>query len=294
MNRNQTVAVLGAGGTMGSEMARNIARAGMTVRAWNRTRNKAEPLAGEGATVLDSPAEAAEGADVVLTMLDDADAVLDAVKSALPGIGDNSIWLQMSTIGEQGTERCISLAREHRLPFVDAPVLGTKQPAHEGKLVVLASGRAELRDRVQPVFDAVGQRTMWVGPEGSGSRLKLATNMWVLAVTEGCAEAVAFTEGMGLDPALLLEVIRGGPLDSPYLQMKGKAMIERRFEPQFRLRLAAKDGRLMEAAAARRHLDLPLMRCVVQRMEQGAREHPDADFSATYLTSAPITARAPA
>lgn len=284
------VAVLGAGGSMGSGMARNIARAGIGVRAWNRTKEKAEPLAADGAEVLPSPAEAAEGADVVLTMLPDAQAVLETVESARPGIGGDAIWLQMSTIGEQGTERCAQFAREHGLAFVDAPVLGTTQPAQEGKLVVLASGPQQLRDRVQPVLDAVGRRTMWAGPAGCGSRLKLAANLWVLTVTEGVAEAVAFTEGMGLDPALLIEAISGGPLDSPYFQLKSNAITERRFEPQFKLKLAAKDARLMEQAMAQHHLDLPLVTAIAQRLAEGAREHPDKDMSASYLTSAPATA----
>jgi 3-hydroxyisobutyrate dehydrogenase len=94
------VAVLGAGGSMGSGLARNIAHAGMGVRAWNRTRAKAEPLADDGAVVAGSPAEAAEGADVVLTMLPDADAVLEAMESALPGADKDAVWLQMSTLGE--------------------------------------------------------------------------------------------------------------------------------------------------------------------------------------------------
>lgn len=190
------VAVLGAGSSMGSGMARNIARAGIGLRAWNRTRDKAEPLADDGVNVLDSPAEAVDGADIILTMLADPEAVLESMEAALPGLGDGAIWLQMSTIGEQGTERCMQFAQRHGLAFVDAPVLGTKQPAQDGKLVVMASGPDELRSRVQPVFDAVGRRTMWIGPAGTGSRLKLATNIWVLTVTEGCAEAIAFTEGM--------------------------------------------------------------------------------------------------
>ena len=281
------VAVLGAGSSMGSGIARNVARAGIGLRAWNRTREKAAPLADDGAEVLDSPAEAAKGADVILTMLADADAVLDCVQSALPGFADDAIWLQMSTIGEQGTERCKQFASDHGLKFVDAPVLGTTQPAQEGKLVVLASGPDELRDRVQPVFDAVGQRTMWVGPAGKASQLKLATNIWVLTVTEGVAEAIAFTDGMGLDPRLLVEAISGGPLDSPYFQMKSKAIIGRDFKAQFKLKLAAKDGSLMEEAMRQHHLDLPLVTAVAQQMAKAAEENPDKDMSATYLASAP-------
>jgi 3-hydroxyisobutyrate dehydrogenase len=284
------VAVLGAGGSMGFGMARNIVRAGIGVRAWNRTLAKAEPLADDGAEVLGSPAQAAEGADVIVTMLADAQTVLEAMESALPGAGDQAIWLQMSTIGEEGTERCAQLARSRGIAFVDAPVLGTRQPAADGKLVVLASGPDELRDRVQPVLDAVGQRTMWLGPAGSGSRLKLATNMWVLTVTEGCAEALAFTEGLGLDPAQLVEAISGGPLDSPYFQLKSKAITSRDFDPQFKLKLAAKDAQLMEQAAQNHDLDLPLVTAIAGRLAEAARQNPDKDTSASYLTSAPVKA----
>jgi 3-hydroxyisobutyrate dehydrogenase len=237
-----SVAVLGAGGTMGLPMARNIARAGMDVRAWNRTREKAEPLADDGAQIFDSPAEAADGADVILTMLADADAVIDSMggdDGALARAGGSAVWLQMSTIGEAGTERCVQLANEHEVDFVDSPVLGTKDPAEQGKLVAMASGADKLRDRVQPILDAVGQRTMWIGEEpGLASRLKVVTNNWILTVVEGTAETIALAEASGLDPALFLEAVGGGPLDLPYLQMKGKAIAERSFEPSFSLKLA--------------------------------------------------------
>jgi 3-hydroxyisobutyrate dehydrogenase len=128
---------------------------------------------------------------------------------------------------------------------------------------------------------------MWVGPAGLGSRLKLATNLWVLTVTEGCAEAVAFTEGMGLDPGLLVEAISGGPLDSPYFQLKTKAITGRSFEPQFKLGLAAKDAALMEDAMQQHHLNLPLVTAIARQLARGAADNPDQDTSASYLTSAP-------
>jgi 3-hydroxyisobutyrate dehydrogenase len=286
----QPVAVLGAGGIMGLPMARNLARAGFKVRAWNRSRAKAEPLAADGVAIADTPAEAADGAGIVLTMLADADAVLAATEGehgALSGPGIPGIWLQMSTIGEAGTDSCAELARRRGIAFVDAPVLGTRQPADEGKLVVLASGPAGLREPLRPLFDAVGHRTLWVGEAGAGSRLKLVTNSWVLMVVEGGAEAIALAEGLGLDPALLFEALRGGTLDLPYLQIKGRAMTERNFEPSFSLTLAAKDAGLVHDAAARHGLDLPVVAAVRERLEQGAREHGAKDFSATYLTSAP-------
>ena len=288
MTRSGSVAVLGAGGRMGLGMATNIAQAGLQLLAWNRTREKAEPLTGYGARVFDTPAQAAAGADTLVTMLVDGDGVIAAMQGddgALAQVGEDCVWVQMSTIGERATERCIELAREHSLGFVDAPVLGTQQPAAEGKLVVMASGPENLRERVQPVFDAVGRRTMWVGEAGAGSRLKLVTNGWLVAVVEGAAETVALAEGLGLDPALFLGAIEDGPLDGPYLRMKTQAMIDGDFSPAFALRLATKDAMLASQAARERGLDLPVLEAIAQRMREAVPEHGDEDVSATYLSS---------
>ena len=277
---------------MGLAMARNLARAGFDVHAWNRTRAKAESLEADGARVFDSPAQAADGADVLLTMLSDADAVIDAVEDVLPSVREGTVWLQMSTIGEVGTERCAELAGAHALTLFDAPVLGTRQPAEQGKLIILASGPQDddgVKETVQSIFDVVGQKTMWLGDAGDGTRLKLVVNGWVLTVVEGGAETIALAEGLGLDPALLFEAIEGGALDLPYLRMKGKAIAERDFEPSFRLTLAAKDARLIEESAQRRDLDVPLFSTIRRRLAEGAKDHGDKDMSATYWTSAPRT-----
>lgn len=290
MANKQTIAVLGAGGTMGLPIARNLVRAGFPVRAWNRSREKVESLAADGVQISGSPDDAARRADVVLTMLADADAVLESTRAALEEEpAEGAVWLQMSTIGEQGTERCLALAEERGLAFVDAPVLGTKQPAEEAKLVIMAAGPRELRPRLEPIFDAIGQRTIWLDEVGSATRLKVAVNSWILSVVEGAAETLALAEGMGLDPRLVLEAVSGGTLDLPYLQMKGKAIIERDFEPSFKLALAAKDAALVEESAERHGLDLPLARTIRDRLSQGVAEHGDADMAATYLTSAPAS-----
>src|SRR5579859_5345396 len=276
MSNQDTIAVLGAGGMMGLPMARNLAQAGFTVRAWNRTREKAQPLREHGVSVVESPAEAAQGAELLLSMLSDADAVLEAVGQALSPAGRQpDLWLQMSTIGEEGTERCLALAQERGLDFVDAPVLGTRAPAEQGKLVILASGPSRSRERLESLFAALGQRTLWVGEAGGGTRLKIALNTWVLTVVEGAAEMLALAEGMGVDPNLVLDALGGGPLDLPYLQMKGKAILERDFAPSFRLALAAKDAGLAERSARARELDLPLVSALRRRFEQAAAEHGD-------------------
>jgi 3-hydroxyisobutyrate dehydrogenase len=289
MSTQKLITVLGAGSTMGLPMARNLAGAGYEVRGWNRTRDKAGPLVQDGVEVFDSAAQAADGADVLLTMLSDADAVIDAVRHALPSVPEGTVWLQMSTIGEIGAERCAEIAGAGGVTLFDAPVLGTKQPAEQGKLVILASGPddAAARASVQPIFDVLGQRTMWLGAVGDGTRLKLVANAWVLTVVEGGAETIALAEGLGLDPALLFEAIDGGALDLPYLRLKGKAISERNFEPSFRLTLAAKDARLIEESAQRRDIDVPLFSTIRRRLAEGAKDHGDEDMSATYWTSAP-------
>ena len=302
----ETIAVLGAGGTMGFPIARNIARAGLPTRVWNRSSAKAEPLTADGAYLARTPKDAASGAGIVLTMLADEDAVIGAMDgpegalAAMRGTiqenanhaGDrhgphHALWIQMSTIGEAATRRCAELANRCGVGFVDAPVLGTRQPAEEGKLVVLESGPEEARLRLQPVFDAIGQRTIRAGKAGAGSRLKLVTNSWVLAVVEAAAETIALAEGLDLDPGLFFAAVEGGTLDLPYLRIKGKAITERDFTPAFRLALAAKDADLVRCAAQERDLDLPLIEAIARRFAEAAKEHGDKDFSATYLVSTP-------
>jgi len=283
MSSKDTVAVLGTG-IMGAPMARNLLVAGFPVRAWNRTAEKAAPLGEAGAVVAGSPGEAGAGAAIVLTMLTDADAVLETAADALDGA---QVWVQMSTVGIDGAERCAALAAERGVALVDAPVLGSRRPAEEGTLVVLASGPEDVRDRIDPLFDAVAARTWWLGEAGSGQRLKLVANTWVLALVEGLAETLLLAEGLGVAPQSFLDVIAGGPLDCGYAQLKGKGMIERSFPPAFPLRHAAKDLRLVEEAAGRHELDVPLIDAVAVRFAQGVEAgHGDLDMSATFLTGA--------
>ena len=256
------VALLGTG-TMGAGMARNLLAAGHEVRAWNRTRERAEAIV--GASVLDTPAEACGGAEVVITMLADA----DAVEAAMDGVElDGAVWAQMSTIGVEATER---LARD---TFVDAPVLGSRPGAEAGELIVLASGPFE---RCRPVLEAVGE-IVDLGPQpGAGTRMKLVLNHWVIALVEGLAETVLLAERLGLDPQAFLDVIDGGPMGPAYAKLKGTNMVERRYDPNFSLKLARKDADLITAAAD----DLPLARLISERMGRAIEAgHGDEDFSA--------------
>jgi 3-hydroxyisobutyrate dehydrogenase len=283
-----TVAFLGTG-IMGFPMARNLAAAGFDVRAWNRTRGKAEPLAEHGVTVVDTPAEAAEGADVLVTMLAAADAVAESVRD----VRDVPVWAQMSTVGLQATERLTALADEHGMAYVDAPVLGTKKPAEDAQLVVLAAGPAHLRDRLDPIFAAVGREKRWLGDTpGAATRLKVVLNHWILGLTENIGETLAFSRALGVDPALVLGTVEGGAMDSPYLQMKGRAILEEAFDPSFPLRLAVKDADLVLEASREAGIDLPLIEVVRRQFERAVElGHADEDMAATYFaTSASVAA----
>jgi 3-hydroxyisobutyrate dehydrogenase len=284
---DQVVALLGAGSTIGRGMAGNLLAAGFGLRAWNRTEAKIADLGElDGVALCSSPREAAAGADVVLTMLSDGDAVLAAMGGpggALAGADESAVWLQMSTVGIEATTRCAELAAEAGVRFVDAPVLGTKKPAEEGQLVILASGPNEAEAVLGPLFDAVGKRTLRVGEAGAGSRLKVAVNSWIVSVVEGTAEMLALAEAIGVEPKLTMEAIADGPLDLPYLRLKAKAMLDRDFTPSFRLALAAKDAGLAVAAAEEAGLELPALEAIHQRMSAAATDHGEEDLAAVYL-----------
>lgn len=278
-----TVAVLGTG-TIGEPVARNLLGAGLGVRVWNRTREKAEPLALDGAEVCNSAAEAAAGAGLVLTLLADADATAETVEEV--EFDDAAVWIQSATVGVDGAERLAELAQEKGVAFVDAPVLGTRKPAEEGKLVVLAAGPDDALDRCEPLFDAMGAQTGRLGPVPNGSKLKMVTNLWLLAVTEGAAEAIALAEGLGLDPREFLATMEGSQIDTPYLHLKGEAMIDGELDPSFRLELAAKDASLVLEAAARAGVDARVGKAVQEAFERGVElGHGDEDMAAVYFAA---------
>ncbi|MFF4833102.1 NAD(P)-dependent oxidoreductase [Streptomyces sp. NPDC001315] len=289
MTDKRTVSVLGTG-IMGAAMARNLARAGHTVRAWNRSRDKAEPLAADGAHIAGTPAEAVQGADVVLTMLYDGPTTLDVMRQAAPALRPGAAWAQSTTAGVEAIGELAAFAREHGLHFYDAPVLGTRQPAEAGQLTVLAAGPAEARDVVTPVFDAVGAHTVWTGEDGaagSATRLKLVANSWVLAATAAAGEVLALSKALGVAPQSFFDLIAGGPLDMGYLRAKAQLVLDDRLSPpQFAVATAAKDARLIVEAGARDGVRLDVAAASAERLERAAAQgHADEDMAAAYFAS---------
>lgn len=288
MADNTSVAVLGTG-IMGAAMARNLCRAGLDVRVWNRTRSKAEPLSAVGARVTGTPAEAVEDADVILTMLYDGAAVIDTMNDALASLRPGAVWLQCTTAGTEAVGTLAGLARTHGLVFVDAPVLGTRAPAEKGELTVLVAGPESARGVLTPVLEAIGTKTVWVGDDGAkgaATRLKLVCNSWVLTLTHGTAEALALATGLGVDPARFLDAVGGGSLDCGYLHLKAQAILAGDYTPSFSVTTAAKDARLIVDAGRSAGVRLDVAAAGGERFRRAeGLGHGDDDMAASYFAS---------
>jgi 3-hydroxyisobutyrate dehydrogenase len=274
-----TLAVLGTG-IMGAAMARNWLKAGRQVRVWNRTRANAEPLAADGAVVAGSPAEAVAGAEAVVTVLFDAAAVAGVMRAAAPGLAPGTLWLQLSTVGADGADELAGLARELGLVYVDAPVLGTRGPAEQGKLTVLASGPEEVRGRVEELAAPIAAKVTWLGEAGRGSRAKLVVNSWVVSATAALAQSAALADALGVD---FLPLITGGPLDWPYAQVKYPLMRRRGYPAAFPAEGAAKDARLVGELAAAVGVDSSVVDAARELLDEAvARGLGEDDMAAVY------------
>jgi 3-hydroxyisobutyrate dehydrogenase len=266
---SQTISVLGTG-MMGTPLARNLLRAGYSVRVWNRTSAKMEALAGLGATRCSTPAEAVRGAEFVLTMLADGmvtEQVMTGSDGGLETMAPGSVWLQMGTMGFSACIHLAALAAQEGVLFVDAPVVGTAAPAERRELVVMASGPESCASRCRPVFDALARRTLWVGPAGHGQLLKLVVNKWILDIFGSLAESVALAESLGVSPGDFLSALEDGPVGVPSARVRGEAMMARDFShTSFSIDLAHKDVELNLDAAGESGCELAITRAVERQL----------------------------
>jgi len=250
-----TVAVLGTG-IMGSAMARNLVAAGLRTTVWDRSPEATARLANAGALVAASPQEAVREANVVITMLPDANAVNSVVPDSLQAFAAGAVWAQMGTIGVEATAGLDGRLRGVRpdVMFVDAPVSGSEGPAETGQLLVLASGPAAAEAITARAFSAIG------------SRMKLVVNAYLSFLIEGVAEALELGSQLGIDPAGLDAVIEGGPLDAPLADAKLHKIARGDFTPEFPLEWALKDVDLAIAAASGSRL--PMLRALSGQWRQ--------------------------
>ncbi|HEY5017438.1 MAG TPA: NAD(P)-dependent oxidoreductase [Streptosporangiaceae bacterium] len=283
------VTVLGTG-IMGSAMARNLLKAGLHTTVWDRSEEATAALAGAGAVVAGSAAAAARDAQVVIAMLPTADVVTSVVidggvaREFAPG----AVWAQMGTIGLAATTDLAGRLAELRkdVMFVDAPVSGSKGPAQAGQLLILAAGPEAARPIVDPVFSAIGRKTVWLGEAGMGSKMKLVVNAYMSILIEGVAEALELASQLGIDASLLDEVIEGGPLDAPIADAKLHKMEQGDFEPEFPLEWALKDVDLAIGAASGD--SLPLLAALSRQWRAAVQAgHGREDVSAARLALGP-------
>jgi 3-hydroxyisobutyrate dehydrogenase len=264
----KTIAVLGTG-TMGSAFARRLLGAGMRVRAWDVSYPAAARLADAGAEVSRTPEDAVLDVDVVLTMVPTISSIEETMPRTLRAMRADAIWLQMSTIGVDGTDRAMALAQQLRpdIAFVDAPVSGSKEPAEEGTLLILASGPASVLDALAPVFAALGRKTMRWERAGSGSRMKMVLNMWLAILGEGIAETAVLAQSLGVSLDDVSECLGSTALNAPWALAKLGKIEHRTFDPEFSLALATKDLHLALDAAAGANRSLPIAKTIGEQWD---------------------------
>jgi 3-hydroxyisobutyrate dehydrogenase len=280
---------------MGAAFAINLRHAGIDTTVWDRRPDSTVASAAAGATVASSPTEAVAHADVVITMLPDADAVTDVLddQGTLKAFAPKGTWVQMGTIGLAGTDRMAALVAEQRpdVSFVDAPVSGSKTPAEHAQLLILASGPPAVRTQLEPVFDALGRRTLWLGEAGQGMRLKLVLNAWMAFVMEGLAETTALADALGVTHAQLEEALDGSPLAAPWALDKLTNKIDSGdYAPEFSLAWATKDvGLALDSA----HRHLPALAAIGEQWRQAVSEgYGSLDISAARPALEPRGAHA--
>ncbi|HSZ04826.1 MAG TPA: NAD(P)-dependent oxidoreductase [Solirubrobacteraceae bacterium] len=286
---NVRVGLLGVG-LMGSAMAHRLLDRGIAVSAWDRDLDHLRGLEGRGGEPVKAPGEVLSGATVVITMLPTATAVLDVVEPLLEDWPEGTVWLQMSSVGAAEADQLTRAAEQHGVTLVDAPVSGSTHPAEEGQLTILASGPDSARAAVEPVFDALASRVLWVGEAGMGSRLKLAANHWMISMVTALAESMHLCQAMGLDQQQFVALLDGGPLGSAYAMQKLDEMRRHEYPAGFPVRLALKDLELVREVEQSARASMPLLDVVLERFASAGEDLVDQDLAAIYELDRAVTA----
>jgi 3-hydroxyisobutyrate dehydrogenase len=275
-------AVLGAG-ALGAAMAARLGQMGQEVRLWNRTAERARVAASQArdVTAVASAGDAVSGAEAVITVLRDGDAVAEVMADAIASVEQGAVWIQASTVGPHSARALADLARAHGLAYLDAPVSGSTTPAREGKLVWLVAGDDAALSRARPWLEALGSSVLHVGTGVEGSALKLAVNAWMTAATVAMSDVLALCDALGIDHAMFVTALEAGPLAMPYELQKVSSMDAGAYTAGFAVALALKDINLAAELAA----PSPLLGVVRDRLERAvAAGHGSDDLAAVdYL-----------
>ena len=279
----ETIGFIGLG-IMGRPMAKNLMEAGYELVLYNRTREKAEELAGDGVTVAESPREVAEQSDIIITMLPDSPEVREAVAGeggVFEGIKEGSLVVDMSTISPMIAEELAADAGERGVGLLDAPVSGGEPGAEDGTLSIMAGGSEEDFERARPLFDILGKTVVHVGEAGAGQVVKACNQIVVALIIEAVSEALVLGSKAGVDPAKVIEVLAGGLAGNKVMEVKKNFFLEHDFDPGFRIDLHHKDLGIALAAGREYGVALPVTAIVSQMLEAlKAKGSGDRDHSA--------------
>jgi 3-hydroxyisobutyrate dehydrogenase len=278
------VGILGVG-LMGCAMAGRLLDQGIAVTAWDRNPEHTRALTDRGATQAKDPVEVLRGTRAVITMLSTADVILAAVEPLLETWPEDTIWLQMSSVGAAEADQLTQVAQTHGVTIVDAPVSGSTHPAEQGQLTILASGPDSAQAPVKPIFDALASRVLWVGEAGMGSRLKLVTNHWMITSVAALAESMRLCQDVGLDQQHFVALLEGGPLGSVYSVQKLEEMLRHEYPAGFPVRLALKDLQLVREVEQDSGGEMPLLDVALERFMSAGPDLVDQDLAAIYELS---------
>lgn len=274
-------------GIMGSAMAANLVRAGLDVTIWNRTAEKCAPLVTLGARLGESPCEVASSCDITFAVVADPIASRDICfgpNGVLAGIGGGRGYVDMSTVDDSTSRSIMEAVTERGGRFLEAPVSGTKKPAEEGTLIILAAGEQSLYEESAAAFDKMGKKHLYLGEVGQASRMKLVINMIMGGMMVALCEGMALGLKGGLDGNQILEVLDAGALANPMFKGKGTMLLQQEgFPTSFPLKHMQKDLRL--AIGLGEALGQPLhCTATVNEIFKRARAdgHAEDDFSAVF------------
>lgn len=271
-------------GIMGSAMAANILKAGYPLTVYNRTADKAEPLARQGAKVAASPKALAQESDIIITMVTGPEAIYELLfgpEGAAAAFGPEQVFINMSSVSPSFTLELGKELAPTAIRLVDAPVSGTKKPAEDAQLVILASGNKQRVQDLEPLFLTMGKKVIYCGKTGQGSMMKMFINLLLGLMMEGFAEALNFGRLGGLDLEAMLEVVASGAMNAPMFQVKASNIKEKNYPAAFPLKHLAKDAKFVVDTAYETGAPVPAGQMLLHLYRLGvAKGWGDEDISA--------------
>lgn len=281
-------------GIMGKAMSMNLLRHGFKVTVWNRTLSKCDELVEHGASVGATPAEVVKKCRYTIGMLSDPPAALSVVfdkDGVLEQICEGKGYIDMSTVDADTSSKIREAITKKGGYFLEAPVSGSKKPAEDGQLIILAAGEKVLYDEILPAFDVMGKKSFFLGEVGNGAKMKLVVNMIMGSMMNALSEGLVLADRSGLSQQTLLDVLDLGAIANPMFKMKGPSMIKHSHPPAFPLKHQQKDMRLALALGDENAVSMPVAAAANESFKKArSLGLGDSDFSAVYEA---VTAQAP-